>query len=65
MSLRWMSDVTRGKKSKLEDEINRVPDKTLRINLIHTWHKFLIFLDEDVEYLRKRPGQKTLGEVLE
>ena len=50
-----VSEATQLKIDQLYHEIGLVEDKTLRTNLIHTFEKLLLFLDEDFEHIKCYP----------
>lgn len=48
---------TRLKREQLEREICSVQDSTLRSNLLHTFSKLFMFLEEDIRMALKEAGR--------
>ena len=50
-----VSEATQLKIDKLYEEMGKVDNLTLRANLLHTFEKLLLFLDEDFEHIKCYP----------
>lgn len=52
-----MTEAASLKRRQMEREICSCKDETLRANLLHTWSKFQMFLEEDIERALKEAAR--------